>query len=89
MPTHSFAPLPLRCAQGSVADHLCARAAGQPPSGLAAGRTRVEVALQAAQGLLFLHSMRPNRLLHRDVKPENILLDAELRAFVTDYGDDI
>jgi serine/threonine-protein kinase len=46
-------------------------------------RETIELALQVARGLSFAHE---NGLVHRDVKPQNVLLDADGRAKVTDFG---
>jgi hypothetical protein len=43
----------------------------------------IDLVLQVARGLAFAHSQG---LVHRDVKPQNVLLDADGRAKVTDFG---
>lgn len=45
---------------------------------------RYRIAWEVASALLFLHSSKPNPIIHRDVKPANILLD---RNFVSKIGD--
>ncbi|KAL5709948.1 hypothetical protein ACHQM5_020569 [Ranunculus cassubicifolius] len=48
--------------------------------------TRVSIALGAAKGLEYLHEAAAPRILHRDVKSTNILLDSTWRAKITDLG---
>ncbi|XP_031123265.1 receptor-like serine/threonine-protein kinase NCRK isoform X2 [Ipomoea triloba] len=47
---------------------------------------RVAIALGAARGLEYLHEAAAPRILHRDVKSTNILLDGNWRAKITDLG---
>ncbi|KAK3151945.1 hypothetical protein QOZ80_2BG0152420 [Eleusine coracana subsp. coracana] len=49
-------------------------------------QTRVSVALGAARGLEYLHEAAAPRILHRDIKSTNILLDDKFRAKITDLG---
>ena len=46
-------------------------------------REALEIALEVARGLAFAHEQG---LIHRDVKPQNILLNGDGRAKVTDFG---
>ncbi|KQJ95505.1 leucine-rich repeat receptor-like protein kinase TDR [Brachypodium distachyon] len=48
--------------------------------------TRHRIAVGVAQGLSYLHHDCVPAVAHRDVKPSNILLDADLEARVADFG---
>ncbi|XP_047308315.1 probable receptor-like protein kinase At5g20050 [Impatiens glandulifera] len=47
---------------------------------------RRRVASDVARALSYLHHDCRKKILHLDVKPENILLDDDYRALVTDFG---
>lgn len=48
--------------------------------------TRYKIAIEAAKGLCYLHHDCCPRILHRDVKSNNILLDSNFEAHVADFG---
>ncbi|RYR32801.1 hypothetical protein HN51_033047 [Arachis hypogaea] len=48
--------------------------------------TRKQIALGAGRGLLYLHEQCDPKIIHRDVKAANILLDEYCEAVVGDFG---
>ncbi|PWA67515.1 protein kinase-like domain-containing protein [Artemisia annua] len=48
--------------------------------------TRVKVASGAARGIAYLHEDCHPRIIHRDIKSSNILLDTNFEARVSDFG---
>ncbi|KAK9276262.1 hypothetical protein L1049_005793 [Liquidambar formosana] len=45
-----------------------------------------KIALDIARALAYLHDRCVPRVLHRDVKPSNILLDNDFNAYLSDFG---
>ncbi|GFS36066.1 leucine-rich receptor-like protein kinase family protein [Actinidia rufa] len=68
---------------GSLENHL------YPSHGLSHGldlAQLVSICSDVAEGVAYLHHHSPVRVVHCDLKPSNILLDADLTALVTDFG---
>ncbi|KAK9111116.1 hypothetical protein Scep_018635 [Stephania cephalantha] len=70
-------------ANGSVASCLRERPPSDPPLDWP---TRKRIALGSARGLSYLHDHCDPKIIHRDVKAANILLDEEFEAVVGDFG---
>ncbi|KAJ1700172.1 hypothetical protein LUZ63_008684 [Rhynchospora breviuscula] len=70
-------------ANGSVASCLRERAENVPPLDWPKRR---RIALGAARGLSYLHDHCDPKIIHRDVKAANILLDEDFEAVVGDFG---
>lgn len=49
-------------------------------------KTRYNIALGTAKGLAYLHEDCDAKILHCDIKPENVLLDGHFEAKVSDFG---
>ncbi|KAF8411546.1 hypothetical protein HHK36_004100 [Tetracentron sinense] len=61
----------------------CKRPPSEPPLDWP---TRKRIALGSARGLSYLHDHCDPKIIHRDVKAANILLDEEFEAVVGDFG---
>uniref|UniRef100_A0A0E0K5N2 Receptor-like serine/threonine-protein kinase n=1 Tax=Oryza punctata TaxID=4537 RepID=A0A0E0K5N2_ORYPU len=68
--------------RGSLDRTLFRPAAGQPLE----WKERMEVAIGAARGLAYLHFGCDQRIIHCDVKPENILLADGGQVKISDFG---
>ncbi|WOL20526.1 putative LRR receptor-like serine/threonine-protein kinase [Canna indica] len=49
-------------------------------------RTRRKICLGIARGLAYLHEESRLRIVHRDIKASNVLLDRDLNAKISDFG---
>ncbi|XP_057748796.1 BRASSINOSTEROID INSENSITIVE 1-associated receptor kinase 1-like [Arachis stenosperma] len=81
-PTERMLVYPLMV-NGSLASCLRGRAPSKPPLGWA---QRESIALGSAKGLAYLHEHCNPKIIHRDVKADNILLDEHFEAVVGDFG---
>ncbi|XP_048428408.1 U-box domain-containing protein 34 [Pyrus x bretschneideri] len=69
-------------ANGSLDD--CLSRKGNTPA--LSWQLRFRIAAEIATGLLFLHQTKPEPLVHRDLKPGNILLDHNYVSKISDVG---
>jgi len=47
---------------------------------------KIKIANDIIKGLIYIHERRPNSLIHRDIKPRNILLTNSYSAKIADFG---
>ncbi|XP_042467143.1 G-type lectin S-receptor-like serine/threonine-protein kinase At2g19130 [Zingiber officinale] len=67
---------------GSLDSHLFHNA----PSSHLNWKTRYQIAIGIARGIAYLHEQCRECIIHCDIKPENILLDASFKPKVADFG---
>jgi serine/threonine protein kinase len=48
--------------------------------------TRQKICVGIARGLTFLHEESPLKIVHRDIKTTNVLLDRGLNPKISDFG---
>ncbi|VVA90825.1 unnamed protein product [Arabis nemorensis] len=68
---------------GSVASRLKDNIRGEPALDWS---RRKKIAVGTARGLVYLHEQCDPKIIHRDVKAANILLDEDFEAVVGDFG---
>ena len=49
-------------------------------------KRRINIIEGIAQGLLYLHKYSRLKIIHRDLKTSNILLDSEMMPKISDFG---
>nr|AFK42387.1 unknown [Lotus japonicus] len=67
---------------GSLADRLFESDAREPLS----WKKRLEICIGVARGLHYLHSGLKRTIIHRNIKPANILLDDNMEPKISDLG---
>ncbi|KAE8660472.1 U-box domain-containing protein 33 [Hibiscus syriacus] len=67
---------------GSLEDRLSCRDNSPPLS----WQTRIRIATELCSVLIFVHSSKPHGIVHGDLKPANILLDANFVTKLSDFG---
>lgn len=67
---------------GNLQDHLYPKGNSPPLT----WRQRVQILFEASTALCFLHSSYPEKIVHGDLKPGNIILDSDLRSKICDIG---
>ncbi|XP_040999759.1 U-box domain-containing protein 33-like [Juglans microcarpa x Juglans regia] len=67
---------------GSLEDRLSCKDNSAPLS----WQIRIRVAAELCSALIFLHSCEPNSIIHGDLKPANVLLDANFVSKLSDFG---
>ncbi|KAG7994441.1 hypothetical protein I3843_01G057600 [Carya illinoinensis] len=67
---------------GSLEDRLKCRDKSPP----LLWKTRIRIAAEFCSVLVYLHSRKPHSIVHGDLKPSNILLDAKFVSKLSDFG---
>ncbi|KAI6678689.1 hypothetical protein NL676_039485 [Syzygium grande] len=76
-------------ANGNLRQHLSGKVKMQPPEDhpkVLTWSKRIQIAVDVAQGLDYLHNGCKPPIIHRDLKTTNILLNEDFRAKIADFG---
>ncbi|KAE8675285.1 putative Calmodulin-like 41 [Hibiscus syriacus] len=68
--------------KGSLRDWLCNESSGETGSWI----RRIQIALDVANGLYYLHSFTKPAYVHGDIKSSNVLLNNNLRAKIANFS---
>lgn len=71
---------------GSLESWLHPNIDGQPPRRSLSLQQKLNIAINIASALDYLHNQCERCIVHCDLKPSNVLLGNDLRAFVGDFG---
>ncbi|KAE8813690.1 putative L-type lectin-domain containing receptor kinase S.5 [Hordeum vulgare] len=71
---------------GSLDQHVFSSAPGSRPGQALGWELRYNIVQRVASALHYLHDQFDQRVLHRDLKASNIMLDAASTACLDDFG---